>query len=108
KMGVMLDSRKFVAQQALLPRLVGEPAIRLVFAPVGNPSHLHDRLTTESPDVLLADEALLRADPAAMHRIRQRQPRLRGLLWCDEPTQGLLAEILGHRYDGFLLMRDPP
>lgn len=106
---VMVASAGWASHSAWLRRLRHEPGIELTAEPIGDPTRLAECVEQQQPSVLLLDKAVLdRLDATSLRRIRQQCDRVRVLLVSNELCADLVAELLRHRFHGFLLSASPP
>jgi len=94
---------------ALLPRWANEPDLELLGTADVGPANLLRVLQERQPDLLVLDKRLFdRLSPHSVRMLQANAPGVRVLLWCDEVSDGLVAELLRHRFHGFLLSSCPP
>jgi len=91
-----------VLRVAWLPRLAREPGIVLVGARVDDATHLVAGIAGTRPEILLLDRRMLEALGPASLQALQSQPGLRVLLVGDESGTAPVADVVRHRFHGYL------
>lgn len=105
---VMIASERGDLRAEWLSKLALASGIELRGEPL-DASCLATRVERYQPDVLLLDKRLLdRLDRRSLQRIHAQARHVRVLLLCDELCRDLVADVLRHRFHGFLLGTCPP
>lgn len=103
---VMIASAREPLHAALLSTLARESGIEIRGGPVRDATQLATCVEHHLPDVVLLDRTLLDGlDPHSLRRIHAQSGHVRVLLLSDELRKGLVADVLRHRFHGFLLTR---
>lgn len=105
---VMIASdRKAALHAQLLSVLAGESGIEIK-GHVRDAGRLANYVEHHLPKVLMLDKALLDGlDPRSLRRIHALSGHVRVLLLSDQIRQGQVADVLRHRFHGFLLTTCP-
>ena len=100
---VMLASNRRLTLAALAHRLAHEPGMALEVESFSDPASLGPRVQRRRPRILLLDKALLdRLDTLSLRAMRADFERTRVLLLWDRLCNGVVIDVLRHRFNGFL------
>ncbi len=101
---VMIASNRNALHAAWASMLACEPGIEIRGGPVIDATSLATCAEHRLPNVLILDKALLDGlDPQSQQRIHAQCQHVRVLLLSDEICHGLVADVLRHRFNGFVL-----